>query len=71
MCRGAVVVGGGGTLHCHFAWIIRGGVWDQNKAWTRQQGIAAACSANGPPVLITSYCYGYLHAEAWVLSSAF
>lgn len=40
-------------------------VLDQkNKARTRQQGITAACRANGGPlVLITSYCYGYLHTE--------
>lgn len=42
---------------------------DQNKPWTQQQGISADQAP--PPVLITSYCYGYLHAEAWALSKAF
>lgn len=54
-----------------FAWIIRGGAWDQNMAWTPQQGNAATRSANGPPELVTSYCCGYLHAEPWALSRAF
>ena len=45
---------------------------DQNKACTEQRGISAASSEKWPPpVLITSYCYGYLHAEAWALSRAF
>lgn len=53
-------------------WIIRGWCCLGSKPGTNGHTPAEhSCSANGPPVLITSYCYGYLHAEAWALSRAF